>query len=67
MRDSISERLTDKQRSVLETAYHAGYFEWPRASTAEDLADSMGVASPTLHNHLRKAQKTLLTSLLEGE
>jgi predicted DNA binding protein len=67
IRDSVSERLTDKQRAVLETAYHAGYFEWPRASTAEDLADSMGVASPTLHNHLRKAQKTLLASLLEDE
>lgn len=63
--ESLEERLTDRQRSVLEGAYHAGYFEWPRGSTAEDLADSMGVSSPTLHNHLRKAQQKLLEAVLE--
>jgi predicted DNA binding protein len=63
--ESLEDRLTSKQRSVLEAAYHAGYFEWPRGSTAESLAESMGVSSPTLHNHLRKAQQKLLESLFE--
>ena len=63
--ESLEDRLTDRQRSVLEGAYHAGYFEWPRGSTAEDLADSMGVSSPTLHNHLRKAQQKLLDAVFE--
>ncbi|MFC6836746.1 bacterio-opsin activator domain-containing protein [Halomarina ordinaria] len=60
--------LTDRQASVLRAAYYAGYFEWPRESTAEELADSVGVSSPTLHNHLRRAQQKLLTAYLdEGE
>jgi len=64
-RESMDERLTDKQQSVLRAAYHAGYFEWPRGSTAEELADSMGVSSPTLHNHLRRAQQKLLSAFFD--
>lgn len=67
LRETLEDGLTDKQRAVLEGAYYAGYFEWPRGSTAEDLAESMGVSAPTLHNHLRKAQQKLLDSLFEGE
>ncbi|GAA0252768.1 bacterio-opsin activator domain-containing protein [Halobacterium noricense] len=61
-RASLHESLTDKQASVLRAAYHAGYFEWPRGSTAEELADAIGITSPTLHNHLRRAQQKLLTA-----
>ena len=65
LRETLDDRLTDKQRAVLQGAYYAGYFEWPRGSTAEDLAESIGVSAPTLHNHLRKAQQKLLNSLFE--
>jgi hypothetical protein len=64
-REGLDDRLTDKQESVLRAAYYAGYFEWPRESTAEELADSVGVSSPTLHNHLRRAQQKLLTAFLD--
>jgi predicted DNA binding protein len=64
---ALEDELTDKQRSVLRGAYHAGYFEWPRGSTAEELADSMGVSSPTLHNHLRRAQQKLVGTALDKE
>ena len=62
---SLAEKLTDKQRAALRAAYFAGYFDWPRGSTAEEVADSMGVSSPTLHNHLRKAERKLLASFFE--
>ncbi|MFT4921324.1 MAG: putative DNA binding protein [Haloarculaceae archaeon] len=65
-RESMDERLTEKQQSVLRAAYHAGYFEWPRGSTAEELAESMDVSSPTLHNHLRRAQQKLLSAFFNG-
>lgn len=65
VRETIHDRLTERQRTVLWAAYLAGYFEWPRGSTAEELATSMGVSSPTLHNHLRKAQQKLLDSAFE--
>lgn len=66
-RRALEDRLTERQLSVLRAAYLAGYFEWPRGSTAEELADSMGVSSPTLHNHLRKAQQKLLTAFFDGD
>jgi CheY-like chemotaxis protein len=66
-RRTVDERLTDKQRAALRASYFAGYYEWPRRSTAEEIADSMGVSSPTLHNHLRKAQQQLLVAFLGEE
>ncbi|WP_336326111.1 bacterio-opsin activator domain-containing protein [Halovenus sp. HT40] len=61
----LDEQLTEKQRDVIRTAYHSGYFEWPRGSTAEDLAESMDISSPTLHNHLRRAQQNILDEILD--
>jgi len=65
LRQAVEERLTERQKSVIETAYAAGYYDWPRSSTAEEIADSMGVSSATLHQHLRRAQKELLAVFLE--
>ncbi|WP_435348953.1 bacterio-opsin activator domain-containing protein [Haloarchaeobius sp. HRN-SO-5] len=62
---SLAESLTEKQLAALQAAFHAGYFDWPRDSTAEELADSLGVSSPTLHNHLRRGQRKLLTAFLD--
>ncbi|WP_121822311.1 bacterio-opsin activator domain-containing protein [Halostella salina] len=59
--------LTERQRAVLETAYRSGYFEWPRDRTAEEVAGSLDIASPTLHNHLRLAQSELFGALFEGD
>ncbi|ELZ59498.1 MULTISPECIES: bacterio-opsin activator domain-containing protein [unclassified Haloferax] len=66
-RASLVARLTDKQESVLRAAYLAGYFEWPRGSTAEDLADSIDISSPTLHQHLRTAQQKLMTAFFDDD
>jgi predicted DNA binding protein len=66
-RASLRDSLTEKQSAVLQAAYHAGYFEWPRGSTAEELADAIGITSPTLHNHLRRAQQKLLTAFFTDD
>ncbi|MCL9813982.1 bacterio-opsin activator domain-containing protein [Natranaeroarchaeum aerophilus] len=65
-REGVDDRLTDRQESCLQAAYYGGYFDWPRGSTAEEVADSMGVSSPTLHNHLRKGQHVLMQAFFEG-
>lgn len=65
VRETVDDRLTERQRSVLRAAYLAGYFEWPRGSTAEELAASMDVSSPTLHNHLRKAEQKVLDAVFD--
>ncbi|SEO19108.1 PAS domain S-box-containing protein [Halorientalis persicus] len=59
--------LTEKQRAALEAAYHAGFFGWPRDVSGEELADSLGVAPPTFHQHLRKAEAKAFGSLLAAE
>ncbi|WP_431358867.1 helix-turn-helix domain-containing protein [Halovenus amylolytica] len=61
--NEIISELTDRQRTCLETAVYSGYFEWPRDASAEDVAKSIGVSPPTFHEHLRKAQKDVFSSL----
>ena len=63
--DGVLARLTDRQREVLTAAYQAGFFEWPRDSTGEEVAAALDVTAPTLHAHLRKAQQAVLAGLLE--
>jgi PAS domain-containing protein len=62
-RNEIVAELTDRQCTALETAIYSGYFEWPRNASAEDVAESLGIAPPTFHQHLRKAQKNIFESL----
>jgi predicted DNA binding protein len=62
----IGTTLTDRQRSVLQAAYYSGYYEWPRETDAETLADSMGIASTTLLQHLRKGHGRVLEALFDS-
>ncbi|WP_439025748.1 bacterio-opsin activator domain-containing protein [Haloarchaeobius sp. DT45] len=64
-RQGLSDRLTDRQQTALETAYAAGYYEWPRDSTAEEVAEAMDIAAPTLHEHLRAGERKLLDAFVE--
>lgn len=56
----IDDQLTERQREVFETARRHGYYEWPRNTSAETLADELGIAKATLLEHLRKAEAKLL-------
>jgi len=49
--------LTEKQATALEAAYHHGYFEQPRRSSASEVAASLGIAHSTFLQHLRVAQR----------
>lgn len=57
---SLRARLTEHQWIALRTAYLAGYYEWPRDSNGEVVAEALGVSSPTLHHHLRNGQRRIL-------
>jgi hypothetical protein len=65
--DVLPSGLTDRQREALEAAYRAGYFDWPRETTAEEVAETLDIAASTLTAHLRKAEATLLTELFSAE
>ncbi|WP_136601500.1 bacterio-opsin activator domain-containing protein [Salinigranum halophilum] len=66
-RSSLYERLTDRQQTALRVAYHGGYFKSPRDSTAEELAEGLGISSPTLHYHLRAAQWKLVDAFITDD
>ena len=63
--NSLFDALTERQLEVLRTAYFAGFFEWPRTSTGEDVAEMLGVSQPTVNRHLRLGQQRLLEQLFE--
>ena len=60
------ERLTARQREVLERAYELGYFEYPRDANAAEVAESLGIGSSTFVEHLNTAQSKLLSDLLRS-
>jgi len=62
--DVDDDRFTDRQREVVEVAYRAGYFNWPRDSSAEEVADTLDISSPTLLHHIRTAQRDLVDDAL---
>ena len=66
-RAQLRHRLTDRQSEALETAYWSGFFEWPRESTGQEIAESLGVSQPTFNRHLRASERNLLTILFEDE
>lgn len=62
---AVTNRLTDKQRHALESAYLAGFFEQPRDSTGEEIADSMDISPSTFHQHLRVGLRKLVSPIAE--
>lgn len=52
--------LSRRQREVFETARERGYYDWPKGCSASELADELGIATSTLHEHLHKVEAKLL-------
>ncbi|WP_458206960.1 bacterio-opsin activator domain-containing protein [Haladaptatus sp. NG-SE-30] len=63
--DVLATDLTNRQQAAFRAAYLAGYYDWPRDSTAEEVADTMGIAPATLHQHLRKAEGKLASAFFD--
>jgi predicted DNA binding protein len=64
-REPLDARLTEYQETALRTALLAEYFESPRGSTAEEVADALDITGPTLLHHLRAGQRKLLEAYFE--
>lgn len=60
---SLVEGLTEKQLRALRVAHANGYFEFPRRHKAAEIAELLGVSTPTFSQHLRVAQKKLLDGI----
>jgi DNA-binding CsgD family transcriptional regulator len=55
-----TDRLTQRQLEVFRLARDSGYYDHPKETSASELADELGVSTSTLHEHLHKAEATLL-------
>ncbi|MCU4719397.1 bacterio-opsin activator domain-containing protein [Halapricum hydrolyticum] len=66
-RATVEDELTARQLTALQKAYVSGFFEWPRRSDGDQLAASMDVVPSTFYQHLRAAEKKLLTAFFEGQ
>lgn len=66
-RTALAERLTERQETVLRTAALADYFQSPRGSSAEELADALDVTGPTVLYHLRRAQQKLVDAFFDSQ
>jgi len=58
------EGLTDGQREALTLAYERGYFDSPRATSLEAIADDLGVTQQALGARLRRGNKRLVEQAL---
>ncbi|MFC6976117.1 helix-turn-helix domain-containing protein [Halomicroarcula sp. GCM10025709] len=59
------EKLTARQREVLERAHELGYFEHPRGANAGEVADELGITTATFTEHLAAAQRKVFGDLLD--
>ena len=67
VRNVFNDELTEKQRSAVQAAYQSGFYSWPRESTGEEVAESLGISAPTYHQHLRAAHETILSEVVSQE
>lgn len=56
--------ITDKQLEALVLASRHGMYDTPRATTAANIADAVGLSRSTFEEHLRKAENKLMRNLI---
>ena len=56
--------LTPEQRTTLAVAQRMGYFDVPRGSSIEELADELGVSSNAVSQRIRRASTNLIQHTL---
>lgn len=56
--------LSARQREVLLLAWKHGYYEIPRQTTTEEIADSVGIERRTAEQHLRRAENKIVEAIV---
>lgn len=65
--DGRSLSLTDEQRVALVTAFEEGYFEEPRETSLEELAEDLGISPTAVGGRIRRGTGQLVESTLLEE
>jgi DNA-binding CsgD family transcriptional regulator len=61
---SLLSKLTARQRQMLLTAYALGYYDVPRRISSDELSRHLKVDKSTIVEHLRKAERKLIGSII---
>ena len=56
--------LTEKQRSILTSAFKLGYYDIPRRLNSDQLAEHLNLTNSTVVEHIRKAERRILAGML---
>ena len=64
--ESLLSKLTSRQRQMLLTGYALGYYDVPRRISSDDLSRHLNVDKSTIVEHLRKAERKLIGSIIAG-
>ena len=59
-----SYELTETQREALVLAYERGYFDTPRKSSLEEIADELDITQQSLSSRLRRGHRRLISKAL---
>lgn len=59
--EQLQETLTSRQQEVLELAVTMGYFEFPRGTNYEEIAEEIGVNQSTVAEHIQRVEAKILT------
>ncbi len=62
---SACRSLTDVEQKTLEAAVEHGYFETPRGTTLDALANEFDVSAPAVSKNIRRGQKKIMRSAVQ--
>jgi len=62
--DALFSKLTEKQMDSLVTAFIYGYYDRPRRTDIQSVAKKLGVPRSTFQEHLKKAERKVMSALI---
>lgn len=63
--DRIHDDLSPRQRELMFEAREAGYYNWPRDVSANDVAERTDISASTFLEHIRRGEQKILQSVFE--
>ncbi|MFB6155534.1 MAG: helix-turn-helix domain-containing protein [Haloferacaceae archaeon] len=63
--NEVNDSLSPRQREILFDARDEGYYNWPRDTSANEIADTVGISGPTFLEHLRQGEQKIIHTVLD--